>query len=134
MTRSNPTRRLVVYGLLGVISLVFALPLIWMVSTSLKPVEQTLQHPPTFVPRPIEKIPGYFVDNYIGQPNDDTQGADLDAPGDAGGGSVRGVLTDPVVDFPLYLRNTLIVALLSVTGMVLSSAVVAYGFARVRWS
>lgn len=130
MTRIKPARRLVVYGLLGVISLVFALPLIWMVSTSLKPVEQTLAHPPTFVPRPIEKIPSYFVDNYIGHPSGGTENADPDVRGDAG---VRGVLTDPVVDFPLYLRNTLIVALLSVTGMVLSSAVVAYGFARVRW-
>jgi multiple sugar transport system permease protein len=32
-----------------------------------------------------------------------------------------------------YLSNTLLVSLLSVTGMVLSSALVAYGLSRVRW-
>ncbi|MCL4862308.1 MAG: carbohydrate ABC transporter permease [Caldilineaceae bacterium] len=36
-------------------------------------------------------------------------------------------------EFPLYLRNTLVVALPSVIGAVVSSALVAYGFARVRW-
>ncbi|MBS0197646.1 MAG: carbohydrate ABC transporter permease [Planctomycetes bacterium] len=43
------------------------------------------------------------------------------------------VWNDVTIRFPIYLRNTLIVALLSVVGMVLSSAVVAYGFARVQW-
>ena len=43
------------------------------------------------------------------------------------------VLTDDTVDFPRYLRNTLLVAILAVTGTTLSSAVCAYGFARVRW-
>ena len=43
------------------------------------------------------------------------------------------VLTDDTTDFPLYLRNTLWIALLGVTGTTVSSAVVAYGFARVRW-
>jgi len=42
-------------------------------------------------------------------------------------------LHDDVVRFPLYLRNTLVVACLSVAGMTLSSAIVAYGFARIRW-
>ncbi|MEO0513305.1 MAG: carbohydrate ABC transporter permease [Planctomycetota bacterium] len=35
--------------------------------------------------------------------------------------------------FALHTRNTLLIALLSTPGMVLSSAVVAYGFSRVRW-
>jgi multiple sugar transport system permease protein len=40
---------------------------------------------------------------------------------------------DSTVQFPLYLRNTLIVAFLAVTGVTLSSAVVAYGLSRIRW-
>ena len=32
---------------------------------------------------------------------------------------------DDMVRFPVYLRNTLVIACLSVTGMVISSAVVA---------
>ncbi|MCP4834704.1 MAG: carbohydrate ABC transporter permease [Phycisphaera sp.] len=43
------------------------------------------------------------------------------------------VLTDDTTDFPLYLRNTLWIALLGVTGTTISSAIVAYGFSRVRW-
>lgn len=36
-------------------------------------------------------------------------------------------------DFLLYARNTLIIATLSLVGMVLSSAIAAYGFARIRF-
>ena len=43
------------------------------------------------------------------------------------------VLTDDTVDFARYLRNTLLIAILAVTGTTLSSAVCAYGFSRVRW-
>ncbi len=45
----------------------------------------------------------------------------------------RHVITDENTDVPLYLRNTLWIALLSVVGTTVSSAVVAYGFSRVRW-
>ena len=34
--------------------------------------------------------------------------------------------TSPLADFPRYLKNSLVVCLLSVTGMVLSSAIVGY--------
>jgi multiple sugar transport system permease protein len=37
------------------------------------------------------------------------------------------------LDFPLYARNTLIIAALAVAGTVLSSSLVAYGFARIRF-
>jgi ABC-type glycerol-3-phosphate transport system permease component len=38
-----------------------------------------------------------------------------------------------VQPFHLFFRNTAVIALLSVIGMVLSSSIVAYSFARVRW-
>jgi multiple sugar transport system permease protein len=38
-----------------------------------------------------------------------------------------------VADFPLYLHNSALIALLSALGMTLSSAVVAYGFSRLEW-
>ena len=44
------------------------------------------------------------------------------------------VMTDGTLDFRRYLRNTLLVAILAVSGTVVSSAMVAYAFARVRWS
>jgi multiple sugar transport system permease protein len=45
----------------------------------------------------------------------------------------KDVLDSPTADFRLYLRNSLVVATLSVAGMVLSSSVVAYGFSRIHW-
>ncbi|MEM1331525.1 MAG: carbohydrate ABC transporter permease [Planctomycetota bacterium] len=110
-----------IYATLIAVTLAFAAPLIWMVSTSFKPVEQTMVDPPTLLPEPVTKIPSYAIDNYVGR---------IDENGEV---IQRGVLRDPVIDFPLYLRNTLIVVGLSLTGMVLSSAVVAYGFSRVKW-
>lgn len=120
-TRRSPAKRRTLTLLASAVALLYALPLLWMLSTSLKPVEQTLADPPTLLPHPVSAIPRYAVENYIGQ---------LD---ESGAAIHRGVWTDPVVDFPLFLRNSLIVALLSVSGMVVSSAIVAYGFARVRW-
>jgi multiple sugar transport system permease protein len=63
---------------------------------------------------------------------------------DAGGGLLPGsmsdvasnyssVLADDAINFPLYFRNTLLIAMLAVAGVVVSSAIAAYGFARVQW-
>ncbi|MGQ0626489.1 MAG: carbohydrate ABC transporter permease, partial [Phycisphaerales bacterium] len=41
--------------------------------------------------------------------------------------------SSPVADFPVYLHNSLFIALLGVVGMTLSSSVAAYGFSRLRW-
>ncbi len=113
--------RWVAYTLLTVVSVVYILPLIWMLSTSFKPENQTQTNPPTWLPDPVSILPQQAYENYVGTV--DEQGRT----------EIRGVWTDPVIDFPLYLRNTLIVAALSVTGMVISSAVVAFGFARIKW-
>ena len=43
------------------------------------------------------------------------------------------VVNDDAINFPLYFRNTLLIAMLAVAGVVCSSAIAAYGFARVRW-
>jgi multiple sugar transport system permease protein len=43
------------------------------------------------------------------------------------------VITHPKMDFPLFTRNTLIIATLCVIGTVLSSSIVAYGFAKIRF-
>lgn len=39
--------------LLALASLVFVFPMLWMLSTSLKPVEQTMVFPPAWVPHPV---------------------------------------------------------------------------------
>ena len=79
----------------------FVLPFVWMLSTSLKTLEQTSENPPRFTPAPWQP------DNYVK------------------------VFRHPNFRMATYTRNTLIVAFLSVAGTTLSSAVVAYGFARI---
>jgi multiple sugar transport system permease protein len=89
-------------------SLLFLLPLLWMLATSLKPESQATDGTLTIIPRVVEG---------------ETSGL----------GNYAAVWNDPSVTFPIYLRNTLIVAVLSVVGMCLSSAIVAYGFSRINW-
>lgn len=40
----------VVFTGLALLAVLFLLPLVWMVSTSLKPIEETMKMPPTFIP------------------------------------------------------------------------------------
>jgi multiple sugar transport system permease protein len=78
-----------------------ALPFVWMISTSMKTVQQTTEYPPRFIPHPWQP------------------------------GNYKAVFTHPNFQMALYTRNTLIIAFLSVAGTVISSAIVAYGFAKI---
>jgi multiple sugar transport system permease protein len=89
------------YALLALVAMAFILPLVWMASVGLKPMDEVLSYPPTLLPK---------------HPQTD---------------AFREVFASEAFNFPLYARNTLIIALLSLVGMVLSSAIAAYGFARV---
>lgn len=83
------------------LSIIFAMPLIWALSTSLKTQAQVYVVPPEWIPDPI------MWSNYP--------------------------LALTKVPFLSYILNTLKIALPSVIGAVLSSAIVAYGFARMSW-
>ena len=96
-------QRCLAHGLLLAACLAFILPLVWMLSTSLKPLEKTMEFPPRFIPNPVQP------ENYVT------------------------VLTHPKLDFPRLARNTLIIATMSVLGTTISSAIVAYGFSRIRF-
>jgi multiple sugar transport system permease protein len=98
--RSVPQTALT-YGLLAAVSLLFVLPLVWMVCVSLKPSSEVLQYPPHFFP---------------------------DAPGLH---AYQRVFQSESFDFLLYARNTLVIAVLSLAGVLVSSSIAAYGFARV---
>ncbi|MEZ4713856.1 MAG: carbohydrate ABC transporter permease [Caldilineaceae bacterium] len=82
-------------------ALLFLLPFLWMISTSLKPDTQFYTHPPVWIPSPL------MWSNY----------------------------PDAVfyISFFLYLRNTLIIAILATVGALLSSSLVAYSLARIPW-
>lgn len=101
--------RLGVYALLIIACALYALPLVWMLSTSVKPESQAIGGSTSLLPDPPSSVFSQAAENY------------------------SAVWNDPTVDFPLYLRNTLIVTLLGVVGMTLSTSVVAYGFSRVQW-
>jgi len=52
-TPSKLVRRVLLYGLLIALSLIFTLPLLWMVTTSLKEQGQVFQIPPQWIPDPV---------------------------------------------------------------------------------
>src|SRR5687768_817663 len=84
--RRSTFSRLLTHAALILICGVFLLPLAWMISTSLKPLEDTVEYPPRFIPREVQWT------NY------------------------RDVFSRDNANFALYARNTLIVAALCVAG------------------
>jgi multiple sugar transport system permease protein len=114
---ASRSQRWVLSALLLLAALMFVFPLVWMVATSFKPEAQAASAELTLFPKPV--------------PATDTTPArgGLDFARE----NYTNAWNDPSIEFPLYLRNTLIVALLSVVGMTLSSAVVAYGLSRIPW-
>jgi multiple sugar transport system permease protein len=78
-------------------------PFLWMLLTSLKTGDNAMRFPPQYIPRPVAWW------NYWD------------------------VLHSEKVNFLLWTRNTLVVEVLTVTGTTLSSAVVAYGFAKIKF-
>ncbi|MDX2146037.1 MAG: carbohydrate ABC transporter permease [Planctomycetota bacterium] len=107
--RGSRLRRLGLYSVLMLIATAFLLPLVWMIATSLKNSEQAASGAISLLADPPSSTLEQASRNYTA------------------------VWKDPSVRFPLYLRNSLVIALLSVGGMVVSSAIVAYAFARIRW-
>lgn len=93
---------------LVVLSVVFLFPLVWMLSTSVKPIEETMRIPPTWIPE------HWNWHSYI---DAITYGADKVG----------------FIPFLVYARNTLLIAILGVAGTLFSNSVVAYAFARLRW-
>lgn len=85
---------------LTAVALLFFLPFFWLVITSLKPLDQVFTDPIRWIPDPIQ------WQNY------------------------PEALTSPAFPFWQLLQNTLFYAGLSTIGITISSAVVAYGFAR----
>ncbi|HRA68930.1 MAG TPA: carbohydrate ABC transporter permease, partial [Caldilinea sp.] len=89
--------------LLLAVSLLFLIPLWWLFVSSLKPIDQILTIPPIWWPQPPQ------WSNYV----------------DA--------LTSPAFPFVQLMVNTLFYCALATIGTVLSSSVVAYAFARMRF-
>lgn len=96
-------RQAITYVLLFTLGLAMALPFLWMVSTALKPDAQVFRIPPEWIPRPA--VWRNFIDSMT-------------------------ILGHPV---HLYAWNTIVIAVLAVTGVAISSSLVAFGFARLEF-
>ena len=90
-----------IYGLLLAGAILVMIPLVWMLSTSLKLESQVFLFPPKLIPNPV------VWENY------------------------PEALT--VLPFSTYFQNSGIVSFFAIIGAVLSSSLVAYSFARLRW-
>jgi multiple sugar transport system permease protein len=101
--RAKSLSHVATYAALIVICALAMFPLLWMISTSLKPDSQIVESPPRWMPDE------FAWRNY------------------------RLAISSESTHFPLWTRNTLIIAALAVIGTTFSSAVVAYGFARIRF-
>jgi multiple sugar transport system permease protein len=108
MKAKTPLARLAVHAALIAGALLFMFPLVWLIATSLKPIEETMRMPPQLLPSQV------MAENYP-----------------------RAVMyqSDKLgfIPFLRYALNTLWVAGLGVVGAVLSNALVAYGLARIPW-
>ncbi|MBD2872531.1 carbohydrate ABC transporter permease [Paenibacillus arenilitoris] len=84
-------------------SVIILSPIWWMISTSLKPMEEIMQYPPTFFPKEIH------WDNYVR------------------------AWTSPAAHFSRWLMNTALITVCVVLASVFSNAFIAYGFAKIKF-
>ena len=90
------------------LSIAFAFPFVWMVSTALKASGEVMHEPPIWVPDKLQ------WQNFTDALNHGKESLGFSP-------------------FLIYARNTLILCILTVSGVVLSNALVAYSFAKLRW-
>lgn len=95
--------RISAYLFTTLLAIVFALPFLWMISLSLQNPVQFTTYPPTWIPKPLTW------------------------------GNYPHAMTMPRRPFALYFRNSFIYTFGATAGVVISSALVAYGFARLKF-
>ncbi|GMV89802.1 MAG: sugar ABC transporter permease [Chthonomonas sp.] len=104
----RPSRVAFVHVALVLLSILFVLPFLWMLTTAVKPIGETLTSPPRWIPSQV--LWNNFPDAVF-----------------------YGSKELGYVPFLVYARNTVIITLLCVVGSVASNTIVAYSFARLRW-
>jgi ABC-type glycerol-3-phosphate transport system permease component len=95
--------RVLLYVVLTIGAIIFAAPLIWMISTSLKPEALVYNVPIVWIPP--EPQWSNFTEAW----------------------------TSSVPPFTVFYRNTIYITLINIVGLVFSSSLVAFGFARIRF-
>lgn len=90
--------KIITFSLLGLFSLYFIFPFVWVVLSALKTETEVFSYPPKIFPEVLQWK--NFVDAWNSQP------------------------------FGVYLKNSVIVTVMTTIGQLLSCSLVAYGFAR----
>jgi multiple sugar transport system permease protein len=104
----NTLRQIIIYFLLFLGGLLVLIPILWMVSTSLKTQDQLFTGEVQFIPRPAAP------ENYITV----WEKMSSIAPG---------------MTFFRIMGNTLFITILAMAGEIISASIVAYGFSRFAW-
>ena len=95
--------RILIYVILAIGALIFSAPLLWMISTSLKPEGLVSQFPIVWIP-PEPKWSNFFT-----------------------------AWNKSVPPFTVFYYNTIYITIVNIIGLVFSSSLVAFGFARIRF-
>ena len=103
MKKKKRTSKIITTVVIGAFSLIFVLPLIWMISASLKPNYEIFNYPIRWIPLPP------MVQNYTN------------------------VWTDETMPFGLMYLNSLKIAFFTIIGKLIISAGAAYAFSKMRF-
>ena len=103
MKKKKLTSKIITTVVIGAVSLIFVLPLIWMISASLKPNYEIFNYPIRWIPLPP------MVQNYTN------------------------VWTDETMPFGLMYLNSLKIAFFTIIGKLIISAGAAYAFSKMRF-
>ncbi|MBI1332056.1 MAG: carbohydrate ABC transporter permease [Armatimonadetes bacterium] len=107
-TQRRTLQTILTHFVLIVLGLIFAAPFLWVISTAVKPIGETMTSPPKWIPSEIK------LSNFP----------------DAITYNSKELGYIPLL---VYARNTIVVTILCVCGAVASNAIVAYSFARLKW-
>jgi multiple sugar transport system permease protein len=102
---NNWVRQSVLYAVMVLAAILFMVPFLFAIGTSLKPPHLLHVHPPELFPPIWEMLPSNYERVFI----------------------------VPFVPFAAFYKNTVIITLASILGAVITAAASAYGFARFRW-
>jgi multiple sugar transport system permease protein len=108
MPRQSPAKTISIHAVLIALSAIFIFPFLWVVSTAVKPLKETMNIPPIWIPSE------YHFENF-------TEAMTYGSK-DLG-----------YIPFLVYGINTIVLCILVVSGVVVSNSLVAYSFARLRW-
>jgi multiple sugar transport system permease protein len=106
--RSISLRQVIVYALLVMGAALVLIPFLWMISTSLKTIDQLFTTQIDFIPKPAAPENYLRVWESLNQIN-------------------------PHMTFGRIMANTLFITVLAMFGEIFSASLVAYGFSRFQW-